>query len=211
MAPKSKLLIAACIALAALLVFGGFGCPKKPADKKQKQIEELQAELEKTKEDIKKLRAGQAEQQEEEQAEAPVEQKATITTKQFGYIKKVYESGSKTYLVVDYAQMLTGAAADSAAVAAGEIAAGEHVPNDYFIKNTNPKLRTFRISPSVKIIAQTYSMGTAGKVGDQIITLSKFKYIFKNKPSSYDNMVVNPWWLWVKGSTVTKLKEQYLP
>jgi hypothetical protein len=68
------------------------------------------------------------------------------TIKAMGYIDKVWESGGVRYISIDYAEMLTGAAANAAAVAAGEIAPGEDVPNDYFIQNTNTQKRQFAVA-----------------------------------------------------------------
>ena len=66
--------------------------------------------------------------------------------KAMGYIDKVYIKDGKRYISIDYAEMLTGQAAIDAAVAAGEIAPGEDLPNDYWISNDNPQKRVFEVS-----------------------------------------------------------------
>ena len=64
--------------------------------------------------------------------------------KAMGFIDKVYLKDGKRYISIDYAEYLTGAAADAAAVAAGEIAPGEHVEDDYWIQNDNPQRTSLR-------------------------------------------------------------------
>ncbi len=58
--------------------------------------------------------------------------------KAMGYIDKVWEQGGKRYIRIDYATMLTGDAANEAAIADGVIEPGETVDNDYYISNVNP-------------------------------------------------------------------------
>ncbi len=75
--------------------------------------------------------------------------------KAMGFIDKVYVKDGKRYISIDYAEMLTGAAANAAAVAAGFIEPGEDVPNDYWISNANPQKRVFEVSDTVAITTST--------------------------------------------------------
>ena len=63
-----------------------------------------------------------------------------------GLIKEVWEDGSGRHLKIDYVDFLTGAEADAAAIADGVISPGEHVDNDYYPRNVNPKLREFAVA-----------------------------------------------------------------
>jgi hypothetical protein len=131
--------------------------------------------------------------------------------KAMGFITDVWEDGSGRHLTIDYADMLTGAAADAAAVAAGEIPAGEHVDNDYWISNVNPKLRTFDISNSVAITTAT-RMPHVDPDGWPC-TWTDFLSFWGPGPLAPDDahLYEMPWWIERAGSTIVKLDEQYLP
>jgi hypothetical protein len=126
----------------------------------------------------------------------------------FGFVESVeVESGT---LVFDLAYFLTGEAANEAAAERGfEVP----VPNDYFIVNDNPKLRTLALSPDLElalldwnrccdrfiegdlaVFAAAVESGEIATIGDQIYygTLS-------------------PYWLTVEDGVVTRIEEQYLP
>jgi hypothetical protein len=81
-----------------------------------------------------------------------------VTENQIGYVRTASTTGGKNYIDIDYVQFLTGQAAIDAAKADGKAEKDEHgnwyVPNDYYIVNDNPKLRTFEVSPtaSIKIV-----------------------------------------------------------
>ncbi len=76
---------------------------------------------------------------------------ANGSIKACGIIKEIWEENGTRKLTIDYVDYLTGAEADAAAIAAGEIAAGQHVEDDYYVRNNNPKLRTFTVSDSVAV------------------------------------------------------------
>lgn len=205
---------AALFSLITLIIFTALfasGCfHQKASDKKSKE-QILKEKLAKANKKISQLKKKAAESAGKSEEEAAATSTSNKTSRNFGYIKRVYTSAGKTYLTVDYAQMFTGTAADNAARADSEIGPGEHVDNDYYIRNRNPRLRTFATDPAVQIIAQTYNMSTTGQVGDRSISLATFKTIFQTKPSSNENMVVNPWWITLRGTKIIKIKEQYLP
>jgi hypothetical protein len=127
--------------------------------------------------------------------------------KAMGYIDKVYVKNGKRYISIDYAEMLTGAAADAAAVAAGEIVPGDHVPNDYWIKNDNPMKRVFEVSDTVPITCSTW-LGDMNKP----ITWNVFKSFWSaSPPADAGHLHASPWWIERDGPLVVKIDEQYLP
>lgn len=207
MAKKVTLFLLAFIVVTT--VFFASGCfHEKVADKKNGKEQGLEEKLDKANKTISELKKKVAENastgSENEQASADTES-ATVS-RNFGYIKKVSTRGATTSLTIDYAQLFTGAAATRAARADGE-----PVDMDFYIRNKNTRLRTFKIDPAVQITVQTYNMASSGQVGDRSLSLATFKSIFQTRPSNNENMVVNPYWITLKGSTVTKIKEQYLP
>jgi len=127
-------------------------------------------------------------------------------TKEFGFIKKVYSNNGKNYLTIDYAQWLNGAAADKAAIADGKIPKGEHVDNGYYIRNNNPKLRTFEVDSNTNITMKTYK--TKGN-NPKNITFSQFKAIYLK--NNTEVATYTPFWVELKGSTITSIEEQFIP
>ncbi len=127
--------------------------------------------------------------------------------KAMGFIDKVYVKDGKRYISIDYAEMLTGAAANAAAVAAGFIEPGEDVPNDYWISNTNPQKRVFEVSDTVPITTSTWNGGM-----DQPVTWAQFKSFWSaSPPVDATHFHEVPWWIERNGPLVVKIDEQYLP
>jgi len=124
-----------------------------------------------------------------------------------GYIDKVWESGGTRHISIDFAEMLTGEEAKAAAVEAGEIAPGEDLPNDYFIRNVNPKKREFTVSNSAVITTATLSGGM-----DEPATWSEFKSFWTaSPPAGAEHLRAMPWWIERDGDKVISIAEQYLP
>jgi spore germination protein GerM len=71
-------------------------------------------------------------------------------------------------LVADYAQWLTGEEANRAAIEDGEIAEGDTVPNDYYIRNLNPQLRTLPVADGVTLFLPTPALGPVMMVPVQL-------------------------------------------
>lgn len=128
--------------------------------------------------------------------------------KAMGFIDKVWEQGGKRYISIDYAEMLTGQEAIDAAVAAGDILPGEDLPNDYFIRNTNPAKRQFEVADPVDITTSTWH----GEM-DQPVTWAQFKSFWSATPPDAEAAYLrdSPWWIERDGQMVIKIDEQYLP
>jgi hypothetical protein len=132
--------------------------------------------------------------------------------KAMGFIDKVYIKNGKRYISIDYAQMLTGAAATAAARAEGFIGPGETLDTDYYISNVNPQKRVFEVSGSVAITTSTRwvpgdDMGAA-------CTWTAFKSFWGPAgalSSSEKHLHAVPWWIERDGPIVVKIDEQYLP
>jgi hypothetical protein len=67
----------------------------------------------------------------------------------FGYIKSAQLTAQPQVVVFDLAYLLTG---DEANQAAADRGLETPVPNDYFIVNDNPRLRTLPASPALRIL-----------------------------------------------------------
>jgi len=124
-----------------------------------------------------------------------------------GYIDKVWESGGTRHISIDYAEMLSGEEAKAAAVEAGEIAPGEDLPNDYFIRNTNPQKREFTVVASAPITTATFGGGM-----DQPVTWAQFKSFWSaSPPEGGAHLHEMPWWIERVDGEVVNIAEQYLP
>jgi hypothetical protein len=132
--------------------------------------------------------------------------------KAMGFIDKVYIKSGKRYISIDYAQMLTGAAATAAARAEGFIGPTETLDTDYYISNVNPAKRVFEVSNAVAITTSTRwvpgdDMGAA-------CTWASFKSFWGPAgalSSSEKHLHAVPWWIERDGQIVVKIDEQYLP
>jgi hypothetical protein len=128
--------------------------------------------------------------------------------KAMGFIRKVWEQGGKRYISIDYAEMLTGQQAIDAAIAAGELQPGEDLPNDYYIRNTNPAERQFEVSDQAATTTSTWK----GEM-NMPVTWPVFMSFWSATPPDQEAAFLrdNPWWIERDGQTVIKIDEQYLP
>ncbi|MCX8032495.1 MAG: hypothetical protein N3B14_03745 [Thermoleophilia bacterium] len=133
------------------------------------------------------------------------------TIKAMGFIDRVWESGGTRYISIDYAEMLTGEEARQAAIEAGEIGPDEDLPNDYYIRNVNPKKRVFRVSLSVAITTSTRWAPHDGM--DAPCTWEDFKSFWSGGPLPEGDRHLHlcPWWIVRDGDLVIRIDEQYLP
>ncbi|NTU72196.1 MAG: hypothetical protein HGB10_10325 [Coriobacteriia bacterium] len=137
----------------------------------------------------------------------PTKKPAVKSVKQFTFIKKVDDSGSSPELTADYAQFLTGTAAAKAASAHGD---ESPPPNDYYIVNDNKLLRKLKVTPGIKVTVVTNADGTSDPDGH---TVSFANWAANYASPTADNKPIrtSPYWITLKGSTVTKIEQQYLP
>ena len=126
----------------------------------------------------------------------------------FGFIRSIDPEGAT--LVLDLAYFLTGEEANQASEEHG----GENpVPNDYYIVNDNPKLRTLALSPDLEIDLLDWD-----HCCDQFFRADLDDFataMAANDITTIDGRLyygsVSPYWLDVEGGVVTRIQEQYLP
>jgi hypothetical protein len=124
----------------------------------------------------------------------------------FAYIASSTWESDGAKLTVDYAQMLTGSAAAAAASAAGD---ESPPPNDYYIANTNPKLRTFPVKTSIKVRMTSTADGTRPDGYD--MPFGQWYDAYSGMSGSFPAIREVPYWITVQNGTITKIEEQYLP
>ena len=126
----------------------------------------------------------------------------------FGFVEGVDVAGGT--IVFDLAYFLTGEEANQAAAEHGF---ETPVPNDYFIVNDNPKLRTLALSPDLQLALLNWNhccdeffegdlttFATAINTGEQVTVGDE---VYLGPLSQY--------WLTVNDGVVIRVEEQYLP
>lgn len=224
---RASLLVAVLALAVALLAAGSVtACKTGSVDVgAENEVTRLEAENAKLKKD---LEAANSKAGELEQRVADLEESGGATAtgggavqpdsgaisvesgKQIGFMKKVYKKGSRYYLTIDYVQFLTGQAAIKAAIADGVIKPGETLDNDYYIRNQNPKLRTFIILAAAPVTTETY-FSSGSPVGKASLSLAELMSAMSPADAANGSMRAAPWWITLKNSTVTKIAEQYIP
>jgi putative hemolysin len=132
--------------------------------------------------------------------------------KQIVYIQSIYEKNKKTYLDVDYIQWFSGDEAAQEAFRDGDCAKPEYcAPNGFYIRNTNPKLRTFEIDENASISRTTAFEDNESGIKD--LSLDEFSsYFSPGSKRPQDSGIRNiPFWISIKNNVIIKVAEQYIP
>ena len=126
-----------------------------------------------------------------------------------GIIDDVWMDGGVRKLKIDYVDFLTGAEADAAAIADGFISPGEHVDNDYYVRNNNPRLRTFFVSNTVEIYTEYRNL----LVEVQPCSWTDFLSFWGPGPlpEGDAHMPDSLWWIERDGDTVVWIRQQFVP
>jgi hypothetical protein len=78
-------------------------------------------------------------------------------------------------------------------------------PNDYYIRNTNPRLRTLPVTRDAAITTNTLTAGYTGSATKTIrVPLDRLRIVLLGRNSP-------PFWITVQDGQVTRIAEQYLP
>lgn len=126
----------------------------------------------------------------------------------FGYIRTVDTGTAPHSLEFDLAQWFTGEEANEAAREDGAIGPEETVPNDYYIRNVNTRLRTLPFEDDVELAVIDWNNCCELREGE----LEPFAAAFEgHQPAGSYRGSFSPYWLTVAGGEVVKIEEQYLP
>jgi hypothetical protein len=143
----------------------------------------------------------------------PTTSSAAANGTNFGYVKTGNSSATPPTLTIDYAQLLTGPAADKAAQEDGVIGPGQHIENDYYIRNKNPKLRTFPISPSATV--QLLPRNPDGSSSSETVAkdVPFFLSVYSaSKPPGYDgDVTMLAYNITLHDGVVTAIAEVFFP
>ncbi|HEX4906995.1 MAG TPA: hypothetical protein VFW32_00225 [Actinomycetes bacterium] len=116
------------------------------------------------------------------------------------YLKTV-DPGQQT-ITFDLIQFFTG---DAAAKAAAEDGQESPPPNDYYIRNVNPRLRTLPVRSGAPITVNVLAAGSTGNATKDVsVTLDELAGYFPNSGTA-------PFWITVDQGQVTRIAQQFLP
>ncbi len=141
----------------------------------------------------------------EEPSEEPSPSPALEDGRHFGYIRSV-DVDAMT-LRFDLAYFLTGEEANQAAAEHGDEVP---VPNDYYIVNDNPRLRTLPVDPGAEVWVIDWSRCCDLVRGE----LGPFLDAFATRHHPWDALYQGrraPYWLTVRDGAVVRIEVQYLP
>jgi hypothetical protein len=137
------------------------------------------------------------------QSEAPSSTPAMDDGRYFVFVKKLHGTPPDATMTFDLAYFLTGDAANEAAAENGD---ETPVPNDYYIVNDNPRLRTMPVSPTVQINAIDWTNccePTSVPYTDWAASLTH--------PTDALLGTQVPYWITVTDGQIVTIEEQYLP
>jgi hypothetical protein len=130
---------------------------------------------------------------------------------QFGYVTRVTPRGRSYVLRFDPALWLEGETANVAAAEDGAIKPGEPVPNDYWIRNPDHELLTYRLPASAHVTILVRLQTTK-------VTVAQLARLLTSKASTgcAGRYALRPpcrlgFWLRYSGDTATSLDQQYQP
>lgn len=121
-------------------------------------------------------------------------------------------------IVADYIQWFTGDAAVAAAREDGEIGADEDLPNDFYIRNENPRLRTLRVADDPVIVLKACYPNEGHCVVSDSVDTPTFDALVADPESGVEitgwhwvGLNELPYWLTIQDGTVVQIVEQYIP
>jgi hypothetical protein len=122
----------------------------------------------------------------------------------FVYVKKVDVGMGTSSLTFDLALFYTG---DEANQIAGERGDEVPVPNDVYIVNDNPKLRTLPFAGDAEVLVYDWHACC-----DNYTSMTVDRWAgYVAAPTRRFHGKLSPYWITVRGGEIVKAEEQYLP
>ena len=128
---------------------------------------------------------------------------------QYGYVASVTQKGREYVLRFDPAYWLEGETANVAAAEDGVVKPGEAVPNDYYIRNPDHKLLTYKLPAGTHVTILVNLQTTR-------VTVAKLAQLLKAKGNACTPYQLRlpcrlGFWLRYSIDTVKALDQQYQP
>ncbi|MFS0554499.1 hypothetical protein [Brevibacillus sp. 179-C9.3 HS] len=126
--------------------------------------------------------------------------------KSMAYVKTLQVKNGKLVVSLDYVQWFFGEEAVKA-YRQDHPLVKEAYPAPYYIRNSNPKIRTFEISPKALFTLQTNSTKDGDLHWNESVNADTFSKFVQSKGIPYQL----PFHIEVTNGVVTKITEQYVP
>jgi len=131
--------------------------------------------------------------------------------KNFAFVRSVDTSTDPPTVTYDLAYFLTGDAATQAAKTRGDEVPP---PNDYYIVDDNPRLRTVDLSPSVRIALFDWNNCCDATVNASVDEFAHAVNAGKKQTTVRRHLFngrLSPYWLFGGEGTIVRIEEQFLP
>lgn len=130
---------------------------------------------------------------------------------QYAHVRSLRRTGGRFVMRVDPALWLSGVTAYHAAVEDKAIAPGEPVSNDYYIRDSDHRLLTYRVPANARVTVLIRE-GT-GPIPTTAISVSEFAQIIQGKNPKHRRLLEPKagFWLRVAADNVFSLDQQYQP
>lgn len=130
---------------------------------------------------------------------------------QYAHVKSLRRTGGRFVMRVDPALWLSGLTAYHAAVEDKAIAPGDAVPNDYYIRDSDHRLLTYRVPSNARVTVLT--RGGSGPLPTTTISVAEFAQIVQGKNPKHRRLLEPKagFWLRVAIDSVISLDQQYQP
>lgn len=128
-----------------------------------------------------------------------------MTENKLGVVLTATASGTQQ-ITIDYVEMYSGAEAitkakeDGSGVVETDESGVEYIPNDYYIRNNNPLIRTFPLSGDCEIMMVDME---ASPLANKAVTYDEFRAALAEYPRLMHVNVVN--------GIIIYMEEQYVP
>jgi hypothetical protein len=142
---------------------------------------------------------------------APVAKTPARVVVQYAHVKSLRRTGSRFVMRVDPALWLSGVTAYHAAVEDKAIAPGDAVANDYYIRDSDHRLLTYRVPSNARVTVLT--RGGSGPLPTTTISVAEFAQIVQGKNPKHRRLLEPKagFWLRIAGDSVLSLDQQYQP
>ncbi len=130
---------------------------------------------------------------------------------QYAHVKSLRRTGGRFVMRVDPALWLSGVTAYHAAVEDRAIAPGEAVPNDYYVRDPDHRLLTYRVPSNARVTVLT--RGGTGPIPTTAISVAEFAQIVQGKNPMHRRLLEPKagFWLRIAVDSVFSLDQQYQP
>jgi hypothetical protein len=142
---------------------------------------------------------------------APIAKTPPRVVVQYAHVKLLRRTGGRFVMRVDPALWLSGVTAYHAAVEDKAIAPGDAVPNDYYIRDSDHRLLTYRVPSTARVTVLT--RGGGGPLPTTTISVAEFAQIVQGRNPKHRRLLEPKagFWLRVAIDSVFTLDQQYQP